>query len=254
MASVAAQLYEYRCNGCWQTNYISTDKAGETVCCVHCAKESVAPEVTEDRIDRAQQAQEEGADQLLSQEERAVNPKFAEYSHLSDADLERIVRIENSYDGELDYQGYPAAPLVLRLFAKIIDNMIATVAFAIGAGCAFLLAQAGMITFDEYEIGVMDMVIGGCALLFVPFVYHLFYWNLVATRGQSPGKMLCCLRIVSVPEGHPGGFLRSVVIREWVVGLLHMIPLFGIINILVVFSDASRCLHDYISGTRVVQA
>ena len=74
---------------------------------------------------------------------------------------------------------------------------------------------------------------------------------LVASRAQSVGKMLAKTKIVDM-EGRDAGFVRGVLLREWVWFFINLVPLVGLIDALFVFRDDHRTLHDLMSGTQVV--
>ena len=79
---------------------------------------------------------------------------------------------------------------------------------------------------------------------------------LVAMRGQSVGKILADIKIVSYPERAESGFVNMVVLRMWVVGVLSIIPILGgifaLVDPLFIFGDDTRCLHDKIASTCVI--
>jgi uncharacterized RDD family membrane protein YckC len=81
---------------------------------------------------------------------------------------------------------------------------------------------------------------------------------LLARRGQTLGKMLVKVRIVR-PDGSPAAAGRVLGLRYglgWLVNLVPMpVPMiYGIVDCLLVFGGARRCLHDRIADTIVVKA
>ena len=78
---------------------------------------------------------------------------------------------------------------------------------------------------------------------------------LLASRGQTLGKWLFGIKIVKADDGTQAGFVRTVLLRE-ALGrvLLSNIPLYYLVDGCFLFRKDSRCLHDFIGGTRVVQA
>ena len=86
-----------------------------------------------------------------------------------------------------------------------------------------------------------------------PFFLVLFQWFLLATSGQTIGKKLLMIRIVSTGGKLPG-FLQAVVLRNWLRVVFSFIPFFGIIDFLFIFADSRRCLHDYLAGTKVISS
>jgi uncharacterized RDD family membrane protein YckC len=79
---------------------------------------------------------------------------------------------------------------------------------------------------------------------------------LLSTRGQSLGKILFKIRIVTL-DGRPAGFLRGFLLRSllaFIIGVSSSLGrLYLIVNVLFIFRDERRCLHDFIAGTRVVK-
>ena len=88
-------------------------------------------------------------------------------------------------------------------------------------------------------------------------------WALIASRGQTVGKMLLRMRIVRT-SGAKVDFLHGVVLRAWPVLAIQLgpallspslKPLTGIlylVDVLFIFGAARRCVHDRIAGTRVI--
>jgi uncharacterized RDD family membrane protein YckC len=93
-------------------------------------------------------------------------------------------------------------------------------------------------------------------------------WFLIASRGQSLGKMLARTRIVR-RNGAPLGFLHGVVLRNWFLSVPFLVmPLLkfsgdavlskllggiALVDVLLIFGASRRCLHDQIAGTKVIQ-
>jgi uncharacterized RDD family membrane protein YckC len=82
-----------------------------------------------------------------------------------------------------------------------------------------------------------------------------YQWNLVATRGQSPGKRLMKIRVVML-DGSPVTFGSGVATRIWGMAMIGAIPLVGgilrIVDPLMIFGAERRCLHDRLAGTKVI--
>ena len=127
-----------------------------------------------------------------------------------------------------------------RLIAKLIDRLVLALALAPGALVALLSASR-----------LAALVVTVAALVFVLG----FEWWLIGRRGQSPGKYLLGLRIIS-SEGDEVGFLRGVGQRVWLMGLLGGVlagvPL--VLDPLFVFRADRRCLHDRLAKTKVIIA
>jgi uncharacterized RDD family membrane protein YckC len=79
---------------------------------------------------------------------------------------------------------------------------------------------------------------------------------LIATRGQTVGKMLVKTRIVAL-DGSPASFVKAVLLRTWLFILAAQVSWVGAgsaLGMLLIFGPNRRCLHDYVAGTRVVLA
>jgi uncharacterized RDD family membrane protein YckC len=152
----------------------------------------------------------------------------------------------------------------LRLGAWFLDNVIAFICclpglmllgFSVlrdllmgqGAPDATLAGRA--------LLGATLLTIGGLVLLVVQI------W-LLTTRGQTLGKRIVGVRIVNVLDDANPGFVRAVLLRWFVPGLitfvLNFLPPLGFIFFIVdscfIFRRDRRCVHDLIAGTRVVTA
>lgn len=84
------------------------------------------------------------------------------------------------------------------------------------------------------------------------FVYQLV---LLYRHGQTVGKKIVGIRIVR-PDGSRASFPRLLGLRYIVPGLIGAIPLLGpffsLANVLFIFGEERRCLHDRIADTIVV--
>jgi uncharacterized RDD family membrane protein YckC len=134
-----------------------------------------------------------------------------------------------------------------RLFAAGFDLLLCVLI----VGAAFLIPAA--LGYDPQAAGSARLVVWGVGLL----ALTLIQWALVSLRGQTLGKMLASVRIVNYDDGANPGFLRAVVMRGLVPSLITAVPclgiVFGLIDILSIFGEERRCLHDRMAGTKVVQ-
>ncbi len=92
-------------------------------------------------------------------------------------------------------------------------------------------------------------------LLVIGFIVIVVYQlSLLSREGQTLGKRAMNIRIVMYNDGSNPGFGRAVGLRVIVNGLLANIPFYAFVDILFTFGAERRCLHDYIAGTKVVEA
>ncbi len=103
------------------------------------------------------------------------------------------------------------------------------------------------------------MTIGQQAAFYVVgwVVFLILNGYLLVNRGQTIGKVAVKTKIVDL-QGNIPSFGKLLLLRYLVFGLVAQIPivgnLAGLVNALFIFGKERRCLHDYIAGTRVVEA
>ena len=142
-----------------------------------------------------------------------------------------------------------------RLGARILDIVIVTVALvilaAIGVGAAF----AGSSNSDDasaFSVGALVV-----SVLLAAAVGLLYEVTMIATRGQTLGKMATRIKVVRADNGLVPGWGKSI--GRWIIpALLPIIPLVGwILSLLVYISllwdRARQGWHDKAAGTLVVK-
>jgi len=94
------------------------------------------------------------------------------------------------------------------------------------------------------------------------FLFHLVVFAavngwLLFKRGQTVGKMVAGTRIVDL-SGNLRPFSIVFFVRYALVGAVANIPiaggLFSLIDVLFIFRNDKRCIHDLLAGTKVVRA
>jgi uncharacterized RDD family membrane protein YckC len=55
-------------------------------------------------------------------------------------------------------------------------------------------------------------------------------------------------------DGSPVSLGRLILLRNVVVWVLSLIPMFGIVDVLFIFGESRQCLHDRIADTIVIKA
>ena len=134
-----------------------------------------------------------------------------------------------------------------RLAAYLIDwVLVGVVAGVIGyyAGLVERLMQ------QDTEAVVWLAVIG-------MVVYAVINGRLLATRGQTVGKMAAAVRIVDARTREIVPFWKSFGLRVLVIQALASVPsvgaIFSLVDILFIFGERRRCLHDHLAGTVVIR-
>ena len=96
------------------------------------------------------------------------------------------------------------------------------------------------------------VTIGLCLALLLGIQLYL-----LVTRGQTMGKKFLGIRIVTFEDEANPGFVKVFLLRMLVNGLIGAVPVVGLgyslVDILFIFRDDKRCIHDLIAGTKVVK-
>jgi uncharacterized RDD family membrane protein YckC len=143
----------------------------------------------------------------------------------------------------------PLAGLGQRFAGAMVDGLAGMV--FMGPGFVMMMANDPDNGGDEtlFLAGLGLLGLGGLALM----VVQIF---LMATRSQSIGKFLLKTQVWDYDDRQPAGFVKIFLLRGVVSNMIGAIPCIGgiyqIVNILFIFSEDHRCLHDRIANTYVV--
>lgn len=140
-----------------------------------------------------------------------------------------------------------------RLAASILDGLF-YLAFMLPGVLMILLGMEN----PQTASGMEAFAGTGGVLLLVGFVaWAIITVRLVNENGWTLGKRVCSIRVVRC-DGSDASLGRIFFHRNVIINLLGGIPLVGpfisIGNILFIFGEGRRCLHDRIADTIVVQA
>jgi len=145
-----------------------------------------------------------------------------------------------------------------RLGAAIVDGLI-HVLVSLAVVVPIVLATGAWRTFIDMAMRgeqmpwtwALGMSLGGFLFFLLVQGYPL------AAYGQTWGKRMLKLRIVDL-EGRKPAFGRLIALRYGVGWVISVIPfvgaLYSTVDVLLIFRDDRRCIHDHIAGTRVVVA
>jgi len=118
-----------------------------------------------------------------------------------------------------------------RLLAAIVDAAAAlvvwTVAFFTGEPAIFFVGIIGLAIYQAY---------------------------LLTTQGQTIGKNIMNIKIVRFEDGKNGGFVTNVLLRTILNSIIAFIPFYSLVDVLFIFREDQRCIHDLIASTKVVEA
>jgi uncharacterized RDD family membrane protein YckC len=141
---------------------------------------------------------------------------------------------------------YQLAGRGARLGAALLDIVIFSACLAPG-----IIAMSSSDSDMGKGVGIALLVIAWLGLMIVQAVFLI-------KRGQSLGKMAVGIKIVRVSDESVPGFVKVFLLRMFVPNLLYGIPYLGVVLLLVdllfIFREDRRCLHDLIAETKVVDA
>jgi uncharacterized RDD family membrane protein YckC len=118
-----------------------------------------------------------------------------------------------------------------RLLAAIVDTAAALVVYLVS-----IFLSEPILLF----VGIIGLAI-----------YQIY---LLTTLGQSIGKKLMNVKIVRCDTGENGGFMTNVGLRMVLNSIIGFIPFYALVDVLFIFRQDQRCIHDMIAGTKVVEA
>jgi uncharacterized RDD family membrane protein YckC len=155
---------------------------------------------------------------------------------------------------DLPGEGIELADRLQRLLAAILDGIIgglmiylpaAIVGVATGAFDQFLQPDS------EPDFSALTLPFFLCVVGFIAWAWITLL--LVARYGQTMAKRLLEIRVVR-SDGSQASLGRIFWLRNVVNLLLRVIPLYGFIDILLIFGEKRQCIHDMIADTIVVKA
>lgn len=146
-----------------------------------------------------------------------------------------------------------------RILALLVDGILEAASLFL---ILYLLGATHLFLADYRSW--FETVVDGLLLI---LVYYLINSWLLATRGQTAGKLLMGIRIEDRDTSSLIPFSRQVLLRDLPILLpAHLFPVvtFGtefadfeiliyVLDGLFIFTASRRCLHDRIANTKVVQ-
>lgn len=230
----------FRCNKCWQLTCAGSDQVGKSVPCLSCSSGVVVPEADEKTL--------EAGEEFMATTEANPLQQINLNENLSHEDVTKIAR--DKINEEFKAIGTPEVLVCSRwkrLIGAIIDSVAAVVTIVAGLVLSLVIGGIGAQAAGEANPSALLVI------LILPAMLGICQAYLIATEGRTIGKYCVKSKIVNL-KGQPPGFLQGIVLRIFATALLGMIPFFGIVNILWIFNEPKRCLHDYIAGTFVIDA
>ena len=166
---------------------------------------------------------------------------------------------DSPIDGQAAMETLQLATLLQRFLGALIDSVFQFVLIIPG----IVMMIVGLVFAIEEEqrtgepaqfpaifaAGVGVMVCGGVLTLGI----QIF---LLVTRSQTVGKYLMQTQIVDFETGQSADWIHSIILRILVNSMISSIPCIGmfysIADILFIFRDDRRCIHDLLASTTVI--
>jgi len=143
----------------------------------------------------------------------------------------------------------PLASRGQRLAAAIVDSLVIG-----GVNVGIALGLGFYEDFPNIQLSYGQTVTLGAIGFVVWFVIQVSFLR----QGQTLGKRALSIRMVDFRTGEVPPVTKLVFVRMLPVSVVSMIPIIGgflsIIDVLFIFGDERRCVHDLIANTKVVEA
>jgi uncharacterized RDD family membrane protein YckC len=131
-----------------------------------------------------------------------------------------------------------------RFVANLVDQFAVLLPYVAGVFLQVFINSSSGGEKDFFLMGLGILTSIGVA------IYQIV---LVAQNGQSIGKRMMKIRVVRT-DGSPASAVRIIFLRNLVPNSINVFcGLFGFIDVLFIFNDDRRCLHDSISDTKVIE-
>lgn len=147
-------------------------------------------------------------------------------------------------------EGLELAGRGARLLAAILDGIIAGMMIYVPA----LIVVWAIGEFEDSGESDPTMLATAGFLCLMGFIAWAWITALLVARyGQTMGKRMLDIRVVR-SDGSQASLGRIFWLRNAVNVLLGIIPLYSIIEVLLIFGVRRQCVHDLIADTIVVRA
>lgn len=144
------------------------------------------------------------------------------------------------------------AERIVRLAAAILDTIIMVVmCYLPFAGVAILTGGLENPDVTDVNTSLLGLALLVCLVGVVAWIWLTIRY--VAANGQTIAKKMLSIKVVRT-DGSKASLSRIFWLRNVVNGLLGIIPLYGLIDVLLIFGADRQCIHDKIADTIVVRA
>ena len=132
-----------------------------------------------------------------------------------------------------------------RLAASLIDGLAAVVILLPALASIFFVGENESLS----TMGIFFAALSGIAFL----GFAVYQLSMLVREGQTLGKKAMNIRIVNYSDGQIPSVGRLLGMRYIVNSFLGNIPFYTFLDVLLIFGNERRCIHDYLAGTKVVE-
>ena len=135
-----------------------------------------------------------------------------------------------------------------RLGAQILDGVLSLI---IMLPIAYLLGVFEYSANEQEPPYLLTLISGVITIA----IFVAINWKLLNQNAQTFGKFVLNLKIVNLDGSKPS--IQQLLLKRFSVYWgLNYVPVIGglinLVNILFIFRNDRRCLHDHVAGTRVI--
>jgi uncharacterized RDD family membrane protein YckC len=138
-----------------------------------------------------------------------------------------------------------------RLGAAILDGLIFGI--MVYLPIIFTAAATGAAVSANEDGGGVELVVGGLFTLVGLIAWCWLTIRFVLRNGQTIAKKLIGIKVVR-SDGSPVSFSRIFWLRNVINAIISIIPFYGLVEVLFIFTESRQCLHDKMADTIVVKA
>jgi uncharacterized RDD family membrane protein YckC/DNA-directed RNA polymerase subunit RPC12/RpoP len=231
----------FKCNLCGKALKVDESKAGKRVRCPGCTEVILIPKPEEElvEVEYEYDQQEDQDDENQDDENQDDDEDDDRNPFRGPKSRGTAVKKKRSSGGRQRL----SSPLK-RLRGAFLDFGVVLLVGLIPFGIAVYIGSGQ----KGSSLASIFILIGMLGLLGTA-VANLY---LLATQGQSIGKLLLKMQVVDYENGGPAGFVKVFLLRGVVNGILGIVPFYGLVDLCFIFGEEHRCLHDLIAGTKVV--
>ncbi len=133
-----------------------------------------------------------------------------------------------------------------RLAASLIDGLAAIAIVAPALAAVFMVGESSSLS----TMGWFLAAVSGIGIV----VFAVYQLSLLVRQGQTLGKKTMNIRIVNYDDGGIPSAGRLLGVRCFLNSFLgRIIPFYALIDVVAIFGNERRCIHDYLAGTKVVE-